>query len=144
MKTEIARQLTNLGIFLVIALRVVDFRTEEKISFRQAWLQEGIPMTLSLGFLVYQMFAILSGSSTPTAVANGEAPADSTAFWLLAALPGFWFLAEVLTMLTNEKRRALHDFIVGTVVVRTNTDGAAEEGAPQNPSSAAPPPSIRG
>jgi uncharacterized RDD family membrane protein YckC len=31
-----------------------------------------------------------------------------------------WFLAEVITMLTNEKRRALHDFLAGTVVIRTN------------------------
>ena len=41
-------------------------------------------------------------------------------FWLLAIVPGLWFLAEVVTMLTNEKRRALHDYIAGTVVVRTN------------------------
>jgi uncharacterized RDD family membrane protein YckC len=31
---------------------------------------------------------------------------------------GLWFLAEVVTMLTNEKRRALHDWIAGSVVVR--------------------------
>ncbi len=30
-----------------------------------------------------------------------------------------WFLAEVVTMLFNAKRRALHDWIAGTVVVRT-------------------------
>ena len=29
-----------------------------------------------------------------------------------------WTLLEVLTMLTNAKRRAIHDFIAGTVVVR--------------------------
>jgi uncharacterized RDD family membrane protein YckC len=29
-----------------------------------------------------------------------------------------WFLVEIITMLTNDKRRALHDFIAGTVVIR--------------------------
>ncbi|HEY6185127.1 MAG TPA: RDD family protein [Terriglobales bacterium] len=29
-----------------------------------------------------------------------------------------WFLLELVTMLTNSKRRALHDVIAGTVVVR--------------------------
>ncbi len=29
-----------------------------------------------------------------------------------------WFLVEIITMLTNNKRRALHDFIAGSVVVR--------------------------
>jgi uncharacterized RDD family membrane protein YckC len=31
-----------------------------------------------------------------------------------------WFLLEVVTMLTNSKRRALHDLIAKTVVVRTD------------------------
>ena len=31
-----------------------------------------------------------------------------------------WFLLEILTMLTNEKRRALHDFIASTVVIRND------------------------
>jgi uncharacterized RDD family membrane protein YckC len=29
-----------------------------------------------------------------------------------------WFVLEILTMLTNRRRRALHDLIAGTVVVR--------------------------
>lgn len=31
-----------------------------------------------------------------------------------------WFLLELITMLMNEKRRSLHDFIAGTVVVFSN------------------------
>lgn len=78
-----------------------------------------------LGLLSYEVFAIMTGSSTPRAIADGEAMAASRSFWLLMALPGLWFVAEVLTMLTNERRRALHDFIAGTVVVRTDIE---EEG----------------
>ena len=29
-----------------------------------------------------------------------------------------WFLLEFITLLTNDKRRAFHDYIAGTVVVR--------------------------
>jgi len=29
-----------------------------------------------------------------------------------------WFVAELVTMLTNAKRRAVHDFIARSVVVR--------------------------
>ena len=35
-------------------------------------------------------------------------------FW--AALG--WFLLEIISMITNAKRRAFHDFIAGTVVIR--------------------------
>ena len=48
-------------------------------------------------------------------------------------------------MLTNRKRRALHDFIAGTVVVRTNIDyeSASPEKAPgAGPSVQAPAPVI--
>jgi uncharacterized RDD family membrane protein YckC len=37
--------------------------------------------------------------------------------WAAYAL-GVWIWSEVVTMLFNRKRRALHDFIAGTVVVR--------------------------
>ena len=112
---------------MLTKVRVVDFRTERSISWNQAWLREGIPIVLSFGFLGWQVFLILTGSLSPGAVASGEALTNSKGFWLLTALPGLWFVAEVLTMLTNDKRRALHDFIAGTVVVRTNT----EDGIPQ-------------
>ena len=101
-------------------VRVVDFRTEDSISWRQAWLREGIPMVLSLGFLVYEVSAILTGRISPSGIVNGQWQASGP-FWFLMALPLLWFVAEVLTMLTNKKRRALHDFIAGTVVIRTNT-----------------------
>ena len=119
---------------MVTKVRVVDFHTEGSISWRQAWLREGIPTLLSLGFLGYQVYSILAGNVTLRAVANGEALASGEPSWLLSALPGLWFLAEVLTMLTNQKRRALHDFIAGTVVVRTNLEqgGAHPDGAPND------------
>jgi uncharacterized RDD family membrane protein YckC len=128
---------------MVTKVRVVDFRTEGSISWRQAWLREGIPIVLSFGFVGWQVILILSGRLTPGAVASGEALINSKGFWLLTALPGLWFVAEVLTMLTNDKRRALHDFIAGTVVVRTNTEesiaqpNAAPNGGPAAPLSEA-------
>jgi len=107
---------------MVTKVRVVDFRTEGRISWRQAWIREGIPLFLSVGLVGYQVYGIVSGRSTEGAFESGGAFDNNKGFWLLTAIPGIWFFAEVLTMLTNEKRRALHDFIAGTVVVRTNID----------------------
>lgn len=124
---------------MVTKVRVIDFRTEGKISVQQAWLREGVPMVLSLGLLCYEISAILTGRLAPKAVATGEDLVASKQFWLLTAIPGLWFVAEVLTMLTNEKRRALHDFIAGTVVVRLNMDERrAQPDAPPNVGPATP------
>ena len=112
---------------MVTKVRVVDFRTEGSISWLQAWIREGIPMLLSLGLLVWEVSLILTGSLNPSTLASSEGLVTAKGFWLLTALPGLWFVAEALPMLTNEKRRAIHDFIAGTVVVRTNTeDGDAQ------------------
>lgn len=118
---------------MVTKVQVVDFRTEGRISWQQAWLREGIPMVLTSAFVAWEVFQILTGKVTPQYFANGEALAQSKTFWLLMALPGLWFMAEVLTMLTNTKRRALHDFIAGTVVVRTNTKDTAGDGPEHKP-----------
>jgi uncharacterized RDD family membrane protein YckC len=39
-------------------------------------------------------------------------------FTLIVAL--VWILLELITMLANKKRRAIHDFIAGSVVIRTD------------------------
>jgi uncharacterized RDD family membrane protein YckC len=107
---------------MVTKVRVVDFRTEGKISWRQAWLREGIPMLLSLGLVGHEVASILNGNESTQAVTGAQILGVTQPFNLFLELPGWWFVAEVITMLTNEKRRALHDFIAGTIVVRTNLE----------------------
>ncbi len=38
--------------------------------------------------------------------------------WTIGLIGPIWFLLELLTMFTNEKGRALHDFIAGSVVCK--------------------------
>lgn len=106
---------------MITKVRVVDFRTEGKITFWQASLREGTPFVLSLGFLGYEVFANLTWATEQNAIASVMELVGNKTFLLLTMLPSLWFTAEILTMLTNDKRRALHDFIAGTVVIRTNT-----------------------
>ncbi len=103
----------------VCQVKVVDSRTEGPLTFRQALLRESIPLALGLGFAVYQIYALSRGTLSAVEIATGKM-ADTLGSRLLLALPLLWFVAEVITMLTNEKRRALHDYLAGTVVVRTN------------------------
>ena len=46
--------------------------------------------------------------------------------WIQSILPECRAI-EIVTMLTNKKRRAIHDFIAGAVVVRTNIEELAED-----------------
>ena len=102
-------------------VRVIDFATEQAMTVKQAFLREGIPMTINLILVAYEVACIVSGKFSAEAIARGDI-VKSSAFWWMSVLPLAWFIAEVLTMLTNDKRRALHDFIAGTVAVRTNLE----------------------
>ncbi len=104
---------------MVCKVRVVDFRTEGSLSFRQAFIREVIPVVLSAGLAGYEIYAIGTGALSQANIARGEFVAHRI-FWFLAGVPFLWAVAEGVSMLMNEKRRALHDFIAGTVVVRTN------------------------
>jgi uncharacterized RDD family membrane protein YckC len=63
--------------------------------------------------LVITLYIVLTGGGI-----------NSLAFGNMEWVIGFailgWFAAEILTLITNKKRRAVHDFIAGTVVVRTS------------------------
>lgn len=108
---------------LKCGIRVVDAKTEQPIGMRQAIMRDIIPLVMAIGLYGYA-FAI-------EGVENfGESPYVA---WV-PGLFGLWFLAEVLTMLTNDKRRALHDFIAGTVVIRPSPEASAseQEGLPES------------
>jgi hypothetical protein len=62
-----------------------------------------------------------SGKSVQSTIFEAYTSSGSfvvTTSWIWLA----WLVLELLTMLTNPQRRALHDFIAGTVVVRTNVE----------------------
>ena len=92
-------------------VRVVDVHTEEQISIRQALLRDSIPVVFMTILMIWGYWVQLSDNAI-----------ENTAFFLIPSVYFLWFVAEVVTMLTNRRRRAIHDFIAGTVVIRYEWD----------------------
>lgn len=97
---------------MALDVKVVDHLSENSISFKQALLRDCVPVVMLILSLIASIFV----------------PAEQAAKapdWLIYAMMTFgisyflWHLLEIITMLFNEKNRALHDFIAGTVVIRT-------------------------
>ena len=112
---------------MVCHVKVVDNVTEQPITYKQAIMRDIIPIVLIVLMFVLTVFGF-ADSMDPV---NSSLGANSnSALLVLSMITGsimmLWFLAEVITMLTNPKRRALHDFIAGTVVVRTNCEESVE------------------
>lgn len=73
-----------------------------------------------------------------------EAFSEAFPAWQLMVIPALssiWFLAELVTMLSNPRRRALHDLIGGSVVIKVSRPPKAPPPPPPPP--ADPPSSPR-
>lgn len=112
---------------MVTRVRVVDAETEEPISYRKAFLRDAVPILLVFPLHARSLYQLMTGAEYPEIQSNLDlsAPAGAIAWTTFITL--IWWFAEIVTMLTNEKRRAIHDFIAGTVVVRTNIEEPMEE-----------------
>jgi uncharacterized RDD family membrane protein YckC len=97
---------------MLLKVKVLDATSEAPISMRQAFLRDSIYIAINTAALIITIYFVLRGDQI-----DAESVVTANAVLLTAAL--VWFLAEILTCLTNPKRRAVHDFIAGTVVVKT-------------------------
>jgi uncharacterized RDD family membrane protein YckC len=85
--------------------------SERPLSMRQAVLRDIFGVVLLPVGLAIDISRIVQGTDV-SAQANMTTLDSIIAYSALG-----WFLVEVVTMLTNDKRRALHDFIAGSVVI---------------------------
>ena len=121
---------------MVTRVRIVDAKTDNAISFRHAFLRDCIPILFTIPFVANDTYELVTLRMRNETWPSGElSTAGAWAFGVVI----FWLLAELITMLTNRKRRAIHDFVAGTVVVRTNLKEPSEEDLPPEPEGEPPP-----
>jgi len=92
---------------MVIGIKIFDKSEKLKISFGQAILRDIVPLGLTL--IIY-LISILGLSRD-----NSELTFSSL---LILYILVIWSILEIVTLLFNKKRRALHDIIAGTVVLK--------------------------
>lgn len=108
----------------VMGIRVV--RTSgERIGWREAWLRSSVELCFSSLGVIGSFVALATiadsdyyGVGWMQRAQNLAAHQPSWLGWTMAATQ-IWVWSEVVVMLFNKRRRALHDFIAGTVVTGT-------------------------
>lgn len=93
-------------------VKVIDKSEDKDISLKQALLRDIVPVIAAVAGLVYFLSA---GTALKPEELTGTAAVIVNAAAIAALI---WGIAEIVTMLFNKKRRAVHDLIAGTVVVR--------------------------
>ena len=87
---------------MLFRVKVVSYQSERDISLIDAVRRDSVPLFF---VTIFYLVSIINGLSEVAIV--------------VSAVYIFWGLLEVVSMLTNEKHRALHDYIGKTVVIRT-------------------------
>ena len=95
---------------IVMKVKVIDAGERHGIGWAQAFRRESV-------FAVFAL--VLAAAYTLSLADGGEDTRMRTAYVLLDLSYTLWIVLEWITMLLNNRRRAIHDFIGGTVVIRT-------------------------
>lgn len=94
---------------------VIDAGEQKGIDFRQAILRDAVPVALMVILFAFSIVLMDYEQSHEDFMSNIDVLLPMI---IISSLSFLWSILEILSMLTNEKSRALHDLIAGTVVVR--------------------------
>jgi uncharacterized RDD family membrane protein YckC len=104
---------------MATGVAVFDVSEEHLINLYRAILRDSVPILYTTFLSIYLIiFSDTIVNQTQQSIANSEIPfvvKIAGLWWLVGFL---WFLAEVISMLFNKKKRAIHDFMANSVVVR--------------------------
>ena len=105
-----ARYGQTLGKYLM-RIKLVDISETNAITLRQAIMRDIVGIVINCAVLVYLMVKLQNTSLITDRYNDFMQPWASIWLWI-----------ELITMLSNRKRRAVHDFIAGTVVIKLNNE----------------------
>lgn len=118
----------------LMKLRVVKV-DGESVTYREALLRYLPEWVMGIGISLAGIVAVLSLTDTQYFAATTFIERSQV---VVGALPSWngpvtialdvWVWGEFLVMLTNKKRRAIHDFIAGTVVVKDAQQAVLSDG----------------
>ncbi|MEO6669857.1 MAG: RDD family protein [Ferruginibacter sp.] len=96
----------------IMNIQVLDVNEVRLIGYRRAFLRESIWVALNIVFLIY--YSIESFRNPINVLELRVTVMDG--FCGISMM--LWFFLEVITLLFNSKRRAIHDYIAGSVVIK--------------------------
>ncbi|MEO6135656.1 MAG: RDD family protein [Ginsengibacter sp.] len=95
----------------VVGVKVLDINENRKLTLYQSIYRDSFYLLVAFIALFYYAVLLMHTGEKGNILNDYSSFADKPIFW--------WTAIELITMLTNSKRRALHDFIAKSIVVRT-------------------------
>jgi uncharacterized RDD family membrane protein YckC len=123
---------------LILGVRIRKV-TGEPVGYREAFLRYFPEFTIGILSSIAILISVFSMNDTEYQALpfmdRSNRIIDLAPSWYnpLQIMLNIWVWGELIVLLTNKKRRALHDFIAGTVVIRVGASGGnTQSGSPQS------------
>lgn len=94
----------------VAGVKVIDISETKPLTLRQSIMRDSFYLTVEIVGLLYFLFLRLQIGSTEHILNDYIRFSGRPVFW--------WTIIELISMLTNSKNRAVHDFLAKSVVIR--------------------------
>ena len=110
---------------MALKIKVVKERDGTNISFKESFLRFSVDLVFAIIAIIAYMIALESLSASEFSSLNrrerGEVIVNHWPEWRYYTniLSMVWGVSELLVLLLNKRKRAIHDFIAGTVVIYT-------------------------
>lgn len=99
---------------MALKVKVLDVSERQHVTYLQALRRDIVPLAVTVLLLPHALYQIIVGKFY---LMNPGTMPDTPSMILVYVFMG-WFLLEIITLMFSSKRRALHDFIAGSVVVK--------------------------
>jgi uncharacterized RDD family membrane protein YckC len=96
-------------------VKVMDVSEERIPTLTQAFFRDAVYIAISVSSLLYFIYLVIAHKYV-----NSAEQVTSLPGIVLACASLGWSLLEIITMFANSKRRAVHDLIARTVVLRVD------------------------
>jgi uncharacterized RDD family membrane protein YckC len=94
----------------MMGIKVFNLDERTVIGYKKAFLRESVWLLVTLTGII---ILLIKTQNDPSNAEDNFNSYDN----LVMIASSSWFLLELITMLSNTKRRAIHDYIAGSVVV---------------------------
>ena len=99
---------------MLLKVKVMDVSEIKSLRYSQALRRDIVPLGITVALLPYELYKIAIGQFY---MADPAIPPDKVSLAISFVMVG-WCVLEMVTMLFSRRRRAIHDFIAGSVVIR--------------------------
>jgi len=107
---------------LIVGLKIVKLNSSS-ISWKESFLRHSVNLFFILANIIIMIIAIIKADSE---IYNNLSWSEQSLYLasifnlgILTILMNIWIWGEIIVILFNKRRRAIHDFIAGTVIIKS-------------------------